>query len=191
MTSSLPGYSDKHVTFCGKPFSELSDLDFALEATEYLGLLDRSAAPKIADMLATVKTEHPRAITTRYRKLGPQVPVETKKTLGLRANAFLSVDAFSDLTETGKTRALDAHETSLLRASFYKIKAETLSVAWKAGFEKVRFSPSHLNECAFCQENSNLLLYIEELSELPISRCSREACSAFISPFRDYLGRSN
>ena len=191
MAGLLPSDSGKQVTFCGKPFSDLSELDFALEATIYLGLLNRSAAPKLASMLTTTPTEHPRAITTRYRKLGPQVSIETKKTLGFRSNAFLSIEAFGDLTEAGKSRALDAHEISLLRAAFNKMKVETLSGAWMSGFDKVRFSPSHLEECVFCQENDNVLLYIDELSELPISRCSREACSALISPYRDYLGKSH
>lgn len=186
-----PESTELKVMFWGKDLSDVTDLDFALEATQRLGLLNDSAASTIAGMITAAETEHPRAITTRYRKSGAQVNEEVKKLLGVRANAFMSVAAYSELTELGKSRAVEAHEITLLRAVFHRIKVRTLSQCVKAGFDKIRFSASHRDECAFCGENDNVILYVTELSELPITKCSREACSALISPYRDFLGKRN
>ena len=179
------------ILFCSKELSEVSDFDFALEAVHQLGLVNDSAALAIAEMIDSATTEHTRAITTRYRKSGPQVTNEVKKQLGIRANSFLSIAAYAELSELGRKRALDAHEITLRRAAFHKAKARTLGQCIEYGFDKVRFRPSHRDECEFCRENDNVILYVSEISELPISKCSREACSAFISPYQDYLGRQN
>jgi hypothetical protein len=179
------------VLFCGKELSDVSDNDIASEAVRRLGLLDDQAAITIAGMLDATDTEHPRTVCTRYRKLGPQVSNDVKKELGIRANGFMSVSAYGELSDLGKKRALEAHEITLVRATFHRSKVRVLSQALMAGFDKVRFSPSHLDECDFCRQNCNQVLYITEISELPIAKCSREACSAFISPYRDYLREPN
>lgn len=179
------------VQFCSKDVSKISNFDFAHEAVQRLGLLNESATVAVAEMINSAETEHPRVVTTRYRKLGTQVTDDVKKLLGIRSNAFMSTIAHSELSELGKSRALEAHEITLLRAIFHRIKARTLSQCLRAGFDKVRFSPSHRDECVFCRENDNVILYVSELSELPISTCSREACSAFISPHRHFLAKHN
>jgi hypothetical protein len=179
------------VLFCGKKLSDVSDYDIALEAVRRLGLLNDHAAITIAAMLEATVSEHPRAVCTRYRKLGQQVSNGFKKELGIRANGFMSIAAYDELSEAGKKRAIDAHEITLLRATFHRSKVRMFEQAVAAGFDKVRFSPSHLDECDFCRQNSNQILYISEISELPITTCSREACSAFISPYRDYLREPN
>lgn len=184
-------YLETQVLFSGKQLSDVSDYDIALEAVRRLGLLKDDAAMTIAGMLKYTVSEHPRAVCTRYRKLGQQVSNEVKKELGIRTNGFMSVPAYDELSEAGKKRSIEAHEMTLLRATFHRSKVQMFGQAIDAGFDKVRFSPSHLDECEFCRQNNNQILYISEIPELPIAACSREACSAFISPYRDYLREPN
>lgn len=187
MVFGQPKEAQTQTLFCGITISEVSSADIALEAINHLGLLQASAVNTIAEMIDFSSTEHPRAITTRYRKSGEQISPELKRSLGVRSNGFMSHTAYSELTDRGRERAIEAHEVTLLRAVFHKTKINTLSQCAQVGFLEVRFSPSHLSECGFCQKNEDCIMAISDLKELPFRECSREACSALLMPHRDYL----
>jgi hypothetical protein len=89
------------------------------EAVSKLGLLDTSVVPLIVGFLGgQYEGEHPRSICSTYRKNGEQISKEEKKKLGLRSNASLSRQAYSDLTDKGRQKPLVSHEQVLLRAWF-------------------------------------------------------------------------
>lgn len=90
----------------------------AREAVERLGLLKPQAADTVELLLADAEFMHPRAICTAYRKTGPQISDEIKKSLGIRKNGFLSEQALAELSELGLNDALRAHELTVLRAAF-------------------------------------------------------------------------
>lgn len=88
------------------------------EAITALGLIVSEAEDRMLALLRDQMDIHPRQISTIYRKEGEQLSRDEKKGLGLRSNAFLSRQAFEDLTEDGRDEPLTAHETVLLRATF-------------------------------------------------------------------------
>jgi hypothetical protein len=96
------------------------------EAISALGLIASEAEDRMASLLRDQMDIHPGQIATSYRKDGEQVSKEEKKALGLRSNAFLSRQAFGDLTEDGRNESLTAHETVLLRATFTYNRYRTL-----------------------------------------------------------------
>ena len=96
----------------------ISKREIVEEAVVRLGLLRPEAVQTIELLLQDEMTEHPRAICTAHRKNGIQISPELKKELGIRANGFLSIKAFDELTAKGQSQPLAAHENTLLRATF-------------------------------------------------------------------------
>lgn len=88
------------------------------EAFDRLGLLEPTAKPVILDMLVRDTGEHPRAVCTAYRKAGEQLTRDELRASGMRANAFMSREAFAQLTAKGKENPIQAHSTTMLRAFF-------------------------------------------------------------------------
>ncbi len=107
----------------------------AREAIERLGLLTAAAENVIFHLLDGKMIEHPRQLCLKYRKTGEQISLYEKKVLGIRANGFLSVKSHGELTETGKSSPLTAHETTLLRATFTLNRYQTISETRKSGIK--------------------------------------------------------
>lgn len=106
-----------------KPDPRLLDLQGIREAAvqeafDRLGLLEDAAKAVILDMLVRDTGDHPRATCTAYRKAGVQLTREELRAAGMRANAFMSREAFAQLTTKGKEDPLQAHSTTMLRAYF-------------------------------------------------------------------------
>lgn len=77
-------------------------LAVAREAINRLGLLKKEAETIIYHLLDGRFVEHPRALSSAYRKDGEQLTNDEKRALGLRSNAFFSRKAFEELTTKGK-----------------------------------------------------------------------------------------
>lgn len=88
------------------------------EAIARLNLITPDARSVVLTMLADGTGEHPRSLCTAYRKQGPQLSRDELKAAGMRSNAFMSREAFAELTAQGKLDPLKAHELTLLRAYF-------------------------------------------------------------------------
>jgi hypothetical protein len=109
-----------------KLYAMISKNDIVEEAIVRLGLLRPEAVQTIELLLQGEMIEHPRAICTTYRKNGAQISPELKKELGIRANGFLSVKAFDELTAKGQLEPLAAHEKTLLRATFSLMRYKSI-----------------------------------------------------------------
>lgn len=88
------------------------------EAIMRLDLVKPSAHSSIVAMVQDDRGLHPRALCTAYRKEGEQLSKVELKSIGVRANGFMSRRAYEELTERGLSAPLDAHMTTVLRAFF-------------------------------------------------------------------------
>jgi hypothetical protein len=171
------------------------DLRAVQEAIQVLGYLTRAAEPTILVMLQPVPVEHPRAICIRYRRTGEQLSHDEKRTLGVRANAFLSRQAFSELTERGKIKPLQAHELTLLRAEFTRSRKRTVDNLQKPEWGQVRqhasfrHDPSTL-QCAGCKRLKALgKVAADSVQIMPPIDCETETCNLAVSMDVDWLAR--
>tara|TARA_R110000782_G_scaffold40150_5_gene92804 strand:+ start:57 stop:611 length:555 start_codon:yes stop_codon:yes gene_type:complete len=88
------------------------------EAIRRLGLLNSTARTTILTMMQDEHGQHPRSLCTAYRKAGDQISKEELKAIGLRANAFMSREALTEITHAGLENPLEAHVSTLLRSYF-------------------------------------------------------------------------
>jgi len=72
-------------------------LPFLQSAIIELGLLKLEFDTAIAIMMESCEGQHPRAISTEYRRIGEQLSDQEKRALGLRKNMFFSREAFESL----------------------------------------------------------------------------------------------
>lgn len=166
------------------------DARAALEAINSLGYLLPSALPSILALLQDAMFEHPKKVCTRYRGTGPQLSHDEKRIAGLRANAFLSRQAFGELTERGKTIPLQAHELTLLRAEFTLCRKSLISRA-----EHPEFGPhtkfTHVQLSANCQGCARLKDFgrvpAEHVQIMPPIDCDTETCNLMVDVHMDWL----
>jgi hypothetical protein len=141
------------------------------EAISALGLIKPEAEEVILSFLRDEMDIHPRQTITEYRK-GDQLSKEEKKALGLRSNAFLSRQAFEDLTEDGLQEPLKAHETVLLRATFTLNRYRTieglkkLEIAAMKAFQGVMYDVLEMR-CPVCGPLDGVVVQIEEVPSGP------------------------
>ncbi|MBB2868595.1 UNVERIFIED_ORG: hypothetical protein GGI63_005239 [Rhizobium esperanzae] len=166
------------------------------EAITRLGLIVPEAAGRMVSLLRDQIDIHPRQIATDYRKQGEQLSKEEKKALGVRSNAFLSRQAFEDLTQAGREEPLTAHETILLRATFTYNRYRTLqsfkSEEWKniKGFEGVKYDVLNMN-CSWCRENDGRLVQIEDARVFPAEECTCDTANYGFRAHVDFLAGWN
>ena len=128
----------------------------AQEAVDRLGLLKSSAVGTIKDLLARSEGEHPRVACANLRKLGVQVSSDTKKSLGIRTNAFMSEAALGEINPKGLADPIRAHETTLLRASFviFRYRNATFADELRATHPEypieVQYEVFHPDACETC-----------------------------------------
>jgi hypothetical protein len=151
-------------------------LQAAAEAIATLKLLRPDAAATIARLLDPEMREHPRAIATAYRKGGVQVPATDKRALGVRKNAFLSIEALEEITPAGLADPLAAHEVTLLRATFTLIRAtrvaEEESLRVQLGKALIGFVHQTLGrDCAACNRLDSKVTSGSEAHVLPPADC--------------------
>ena len=162
----------------------------ALEAVTTLGLLTSGALPVLEKQLRLDSTQHPRALATAHRKEGEQLSREEKKAAGIHANAFMSRSAFDELTERGRGAPLDAHEITLLRASFTVNRHRRVSTpvppAAASSFVGYRYSTIG-RDCPFCSRMDGRVVGPEELAVLPSPECSCPTANYGIDQHYDWL----
>jgi hypothetical protein len=165
----------------------------AREAVTTLGLLTSKAIPTIASLLANDLSEHPRAIATRYRKEGEQISDAEKKALGIRRNGFLSRAALAEIAPAGLTEPLAAHEITLLRATFTRLRYDRVA---QGEAMRAQLGPSFIGylhdtlhrECPACIRLDGLVTDAANAKIMPPSDCA-PGCSANygIGPKIDWL----
>jgi hypothetical protein len=165
----------------------------ACEAVMRLGLLTPDAIPTIAQLLQEEMRDHPRAITTAYRKEGEQVSDGEKKALGIRKSGFLSRAALAEITATGRVSPLTAHETTLLRATFtlnrYRQVAQEPELRAQFGKCFVGFKHETLHrECPACNKLSDLVTDGAGAAIMPPADCGPRCTANYgISPKMDWF----
>jgi len=159
------------------------------EAISALKLLRPSAVETLAAMLRDSITSHPRAITTAYRRGGEQLPKEAKKALGIRANAFLSIQAASELTDDGLKRPLEAHEITLLRAHFNAMRRAAVERAQTLDADHFEYSTIS-SHCPGCVRLKGHKMSVADLQPDHPPDCEREACPVMIVAKIDFIGRA-
>lgn len=152
------------------------------EAFEALGYLNDSAKTTVVELLADALTIGSSAASTTYRKTGEQLSKEMKRTLGIRANSFMSKEAYDELSETGKEHPLHAHEITLRRAAFSVMRARSLVeaqkfiVSHKKHVTLLKCDGSFPDRCLICKSTDGVVISIEHASPLPPKDCKVEGC---------------
>jgi hypothetical protein len=172
------------------PAEDSFDARATLEAIDSLGYLLPSALPSILALMQDAMIDHPKKICTRYRGTGPQLSRDEKRVVGVRANAFLSRQAFDELTERGKTIPLQAHELTLLRAEFTRCRKSLISQAEHPEFgPQARFT--HVQFNAGCRGCARLKGFgrvpAEYVQIMPPIDCETETCNLMVDVHMDWL----
>jgi hypothetical protein len=157
------------------------------EAIQSLGYVKPEAAQKLCDLMAADPHASHKSVSTAYRKSGTQLSTEEKKALGIRANAFMTKEAFADLTAKGCQIALGAHEITMRRAAFAHGRVLKIADAREAGVKE--WKAMGLPEgCPGCKRLVDTKLGADDISPTGPHDCAREACALFYMPdVRDVL----
>lgn len=163
----------------------------AKEAVGHLGLIKPEAIATIIGMMHSM-VEHPRSIATAYRKEGEQLSLDEKKAASIRANAFMSRQAFDDLTDKGKASPLTGHELTLLRAGFTENRFRHIRLHedtpanitdYFIGFEY----QTNSNDCPFCKRVAGTVIQPKEVAVLPSPECVCDTANYSINAKMDWL----
>lgn len=146
------------------------------EAIINLGLLKPSAKASMKALISRCMREGFRAVAISHRKDGEQLTKEEKKGLGIRANAFMSQQAASELTDKGKLKPLEAHFLTLWRADFTIHRAKYIVGASNYEFGRLTVLGGPHEGCALCQINSGKKIDPFSISPFPDPECPNEAC---------------
>lgn len=161
------------------------------EAVTRLGYLKSQAIPTILHLIENGMDHHPRALATAYRRDGEQLSKEEKKTFGIRGNAFMARHAFDELTDKGRASPLLAHEITLLRAVFTKIRFDRLTshglsdelTSCLDGYKYDTLNP----DCPFCSRVDGKVVAADKVEILPAADCQCETSNYMISPQLNWL----
>jgi hypothetical protein len=165
------------------------------EAISALGLIKAEAEDTIVGFLEDQMETHPRQTLTGYRK-GEQLSREEKKAIGLRSNAFLSRQAFNDLTEAGLKNPLKAHETVLLRVTFTFQRYRSLEAIKASGlvgdkvFKGMKYDVLNM-QCAVCGPMDGKTIPIDEATIFPFPGCTCGTANWGYRADVDFLARWN
>jgi len=172
----------KKLTFDPKTiFSDAID-----EAITELELLEMAAKPNLEGLVKRGMREGFRAVATAHRKDGPQLDKSEKKELGIRANAFMSRQAASELTEKGMESPLEAHFLTLWRADFTIDRARHLLNASQHDFGRIDVINGGHVGCTICETTSKSTFDPCGISPFPPKGCSNAGCNRMFVSFVDY-----
>lgn len=158
------------------------------EAISALGYLLPEAEESVIALLQDSLFNHPRKVCTNYRMTGEQLSKEEKKSLGLRANAFMSRKAFSELTDKGRKNPLEAHMITLLRAEFTRNRYKTVHSARMHGYDDFVHDPSN-SKCPACMHLKEMgMIKGYQAQIFPPTDCTLEACSLCLRLHIDFIG---
>jgi len=160
-------------------------LPYAEESIDSLGYIRKEYKMILAALLSLCESHHPREVATKYRKRGEQISVENKRALGLRANAFFSVDAYNALTEKGLRQPIDAFELTLSRAILSFFRARSISNTISLGYDQVKYD-GPFPDCPGCARLNKLIVHVDNASSTPPTDCSRGSCALSLQLHIDF-----
>ncbi len=165
--------------------------DFVFDAVDEallsLGYLKPSSGKTIIRLLPSCVTEHPKAVATAFRKSGNQLSAEEIRNLGIRANAYMSLQARDELSEKGLRHPLIAHQITLIRAHFTLSRHRALAQFARAGIEFVEMSGSFPTECKVCAETQGKKVTTSQASPFPPLGCEKEGCAMMFEGRFDFF----
>lgn len=150
--------------------------DAVKEAIDYLGLLKPTSSNVLLDLIPLCRIKGLKAVTTDFRKDGEQISKDEKKAIGVRSNGFFSRIAFEQLTEAGKSRAIEAHFLTLWRADATIHRASEIITATKDEHGYLKVIGEHANGCEVCRKHQQSKLSPFETSPFPPPQCAHDAC---------------
>lgn len=160
----------------------------AREAIAALGLVISEAEGIIWHMLDFRLTDHPKARTTAYRKDGEQLSADEKRALGLRSNAFLSRRAFAELSPVGMASPLEAHERTLLRASFSLLRYRAIQNSPKIDGHEIAYKIDVLNmACPVCRPLDGKIVSRADAPMFASPGCACESANFGLMPYVDWF----
>lgn len=167
----------------------------AQEAIISLGLLKGEAFSTVVGLLDDCLTSHPKNVCSSYRKIGEQISDELKKSLGIRKNAFLSIEAFNQITEKGLESPLDAHKKTLLRAVFsifrYRSIESLRELERLIDRKYISLTYDVQNDaCEFCRNLDAKFINDPEDVIIPSKNCSCITPNYSINTKVDWIGES-
>lgn len=163
----------------------------AREAVGALGLLKPEAEGTILHLLDDrFMVAHPRKLCIEYRKDGEQLTADELRSLGVKSNAFMSRRAFGQLTEAGLGRPLEAHEITLLRATFTLNRHRSLLGV--QGLKPPAFNDEFkydtmTRDCAVCRSLDAEVVKGDDVHVFPPPGCVCETANYTIRPYVDFL----
>lgn len=162
-------------------------MPFAAEAVTSLGYIKPEFTALIAALLTLCEVHHPREVATKYRKRGDQLSRDEKCRGGIRANAFMSREAFDQLTGKGKASPLAAHYDTLLRAAFSNFRARTLASDLSALPNATLAYSAADRACSVCSMLDGKAADRTSAVAFPPSDCQRAICNIMLRWKIDYF----
>lgn len=163
-------------------------LPFVERSNARLGYVKPEYAPKLAILMEEHEGQHPHQIARVFRQTGTPLSKETKKQLGIRANAAMTGEALDALSQRGLSEPLKGLEVTLLDASFAYFRHRSVASITGSGIEEyATFRISRAwPDCAGCDRLDGAAIGPHELNTLPPDDCGREACALGVSPNVNY-----
>ena len=153
------------------------------DAMQSLGYLKLDAFTTMLKLLVSIDHFDHRKLAAEHRKQGEQLSAEEKKSLGMRANSFLSKIAFAELTGKGIKSPLHAHEITLLRATLYAQKARSVRQAVEAECYEFIIHGGFRGECPVCARLHGKKVSANDARPQGAADCPREACGISYSVY--------
>lgn len=153
-----------------------------------LGYLKPDCFPRIAALMEEYEGTHPHQIARKFRQTGQPLSREAKKSIGLRANADMTLEAMTALTEKGLSTPIKGLECTVLDANFAYFRDRQMQAFIGTDLEDdVTFHiRSAWYDCPGCVRLNNQEIEPGELHTLPPVDCANEACALTIRPHVDY-----
>lgn len=152
------------------------------EAIQSLGYIKPEAASKLVKLIERNESQHPKHISTSYRKAGTQLSRDEKKALGLRANAFMSKEALSDVSDKGLMMPLAAHEETILRAALAWSRAKSIASEKDMGVRKWECLAPFPAECPGCKRLDRKIVAASDAVPTGPNDCFRDSCAISFTP---------
>jgi hypothetical protein len=155
-------------------------------AIERLGYIKPEYADALSELIAQNEDAHPHQIARLFRKSGTQLQKDTKRALGIRANAEMSREAAGALTQRGLSSPLKGLDATLLAAVFSCLREQTAQRHPATGHCRLEAGPTFL-DCAGCQRLNGQPVSQELKDGTPPPDCEKEACSLTFQWRIDFL----
>ncbi|WP_108462587.1 hypothetical protein [Devosia naphthalenivorans] len=157
------------------------------KAISRLGYIKPEYAPALAILMEENEGHHPHKIGRLFRQIGIQLSAQSKRDLGIRANADMTVEAIDALTEKGRTAPLKGLEATLLDAQFSYFRERSVRSGLTSGRDRFKIDGMFTLECDGCRRLDGEIATSAFLSKLPPPDCQKEACAIGIQLNIDFI----